>query len=291
MTEIKNCPICNSLTFNDLIKCKDHTVSSEIFKIVQCKDCSFAFTNPIPDEKEIINYYKSENYISHSDTKKGLMNMAYHQVRKITLKEKLHLINGLSKKGRLLDIGCGTGYFLNSCKEDGWIVEGTEPDTDARKIAVTQTKSEIAESIFSNSNYESYDIITMWHVLEHVHRLNENMERVSRLLKKNGRLIIAVPNCKSYDAQIYKEYWAAYDVPRHLYHFTAESMDKLLQKHNFRMFKKEPMKFDAFYVSMMSEKYKNGSTLKGIMNGLISNMKSGKEKNYSSVIYVAEKIN
>jgi 2-polyprenyl-3-methyl-5-hydroxy-6-metoxy-1,4-benzoquinol methylase len=289
MTEIKNCPICNSLTFNFLFECKDHTVSGEKFKIVECKDCGFVFTNPIPDEKYIIKYYKSEDYISHSDTKKGLVNMAYHQVRKITLREKLHLINSLSKKEILLDIGCGTGYFLNSCKEDGWEVEGTEPDPDARKIAEAQIKSEVSESIFSKSNYESYNIITMWHVLEHVHKLNESMERISRLLKKDGKLIIAVPNCKSYDATIYKENWAAYDVPRHLYHFTADSMDKLLKKHNFKMIKKEPMKFDAFYVCMMSEKYKNGSAIKGILKGLISNLKSGKEKNYSSVIYIAEK--
>jgi 2-polyprenyl-3-methyl-5-hydroxy-6-metoxy-1,4-benzoquinol methylase len=289
MTEIKNCPICNYLIFRNLLECQDHTVSKENFKIVQCKDCGFAFTNPIPDEKEIIKYYKSENYISHSDTKKGLLNMAYHQVRKITLNSKLHLINSLSKNGRLLDIGCGTGYFLNKCKEDGWIVEGTEPDPDARKIAETQIKSEVSDSIFSKSDYESYDIITMWHVLEHVHKLNESMERINRLLKKGGKLIIAVPNCKSYDAKIYKENWAAYDVPRHLYHFTAETMTQLLQKHNFRMIKKEPMKFDAFYVSMMSEKYKNGSTIKGIINGFVSNMKSGENKNYSSVIYIAEK--
>jgi len=290
MIEIKNCQICNSLIFNTLIECKDHTVSGEIFKIVQCNGCSFAFTNPIPDEDEILKYYKSENYISHSDTKKGLMNMAYHQVRKITLKEKLNLINELSRKGTLLDIGCGTGYFLNTCRENGWVIEGTEPDPDARKIAEAQTKSQISESIFSKTNDASYDIITMWHVLEHVHKLNENMERVTRLLKKDGKLIIAVPNCKSYDAQVYKEHWAAYDVPRHLYHFTANTMDKFLQKHNFRIIKKEPMKFDAFYVSMMSEKYKNGSTIKGILNGFISNMKSGKEKNYSSIIYIAEKI-
>ena len=289
MTEIKNCPICNSLNFSKLIQCKDHTVSGENFKIVQCKECGFNFTNPIPDENEILKYYKSENYISHSDTKKGLMNMAYHQVRKITLKKKLSLVNKLSEKGRILDIGCGTGYFLKSCKNDGWVAEGSEPDADARKIAEVQTQSKISETIFSNNNFESYDVITMWHVLEHIHKLNESMERISRLLKKQGKLIIAVPNCKSYDAKIYQEYWAAYDAPRHLYHFTAESMNRFLQKHNFRIIKKEPMKFDAFYVSMMSEKYKGGSSIKGILQGLISNMKSGKDQNYSSVIYIAEK--
>jgi 2-polyprenyl-3-methyl-5-hydroxy-6-metoxy-1,4-benzoquinol methylase len=289
MTEIKNCTICNSINFNQLIETTDYTVSNEKFKIVQCKNCGFIFTNSIPNEEEIIKYYKSDSYISHSDTKKGLMNLAYHQVRKIALQKKLKLINSLSKKGRLLDIGCGTGYFLNTCKKDGWTVEGTEPDSDARKIAETQTRSGISKSIFDNSNYQTYDIITMWHVLEHVHRLNESMERIRSLLKKDGKLIIAVPNCNSHDAKVYKEYWAAYDVPRHLYHFTAESMNIFLQKHQLRIIRKEPMKFDAYYVSMMSEKYKNGNLIKGILNGFISNMKAGTEKNYSSVIYIAEK--
>jgi 2-polyprenyl-3-methyl-5-hydroxy-6-metoxy-1,4-benzoquinol methylase len=291
MKEIKTCPICNSLTFNKLLSCKDNTVSSEYFTLVQCGSCHFVFTNPVPDESEIIKYYKSDEYISHSDTKKGLMNMAYHQVRKITLKNKLQLINDLaSNKGQLLDVGCGTGYFLKSCKEDGWKVEGTEPDPDARKIAEGLTKSEISETIFSKNNYQSYDIITLWHVLEHVHKLNECMERISNLLKENGKLIIAVPNCESYDAKIYKENWAAYDVPRHLYHFTAETMNRLLNKHKFTLVRKEPMKFDAFYVSMMSEKYRKGSTIKGVLNGFMSNLKAEKEKNYSSLIYIAEKI-
>jgi 2-polyprenyl-3-methyl-5-hydroxy-6-metoxy-1,4-benzoquinol methylase len=290
MVEIKNCPICNSLIFNNIFQCKDYTVSGKIFNLVECKNCNFRFTNPIPDENEIVKYYKSESYISHSDTKKGLMNTLYHQVRKITLKNKLQLINSISERGQLLDIGCGTGYFLKSCKEDGWNVEGTEPDNDARRIAEQITKSEISETVFTKNKNYSYDLITMWHVLEHVHKLNESLEKIRGLLKEDGKLIIAVPNCKSYDAEIYKENWAAYDVPRHLYHFTENSMNKLLEKHKFRMLKKEPMKFDSFYVSMISEKYKGGNIIKGIVNGLISNIKSGKEKNYSSVIYIAEKI-
>jgi 2-polyprenyl-3-methyl-5-hydroxy-6-metoxy-1,4-benzoquinol methylase len=290
MIQIKNCPICNSLNFNELIQCVDNTVSHEKFSIVECSACRFRFTNPIPDENEIIKYYKSEDYISHSDTKKGMINTIYHQVRKISLKNKLKLINSLSKKGTLLDVGCGTGYFLKACKEDGWKVEGTEPDPDARKLAEELTKSDVSETIFSKNNYQSYDMITMWHVLEHVHRLNECMERIVKLLKEDAKLVIAVPNCDSHDAKIYQEYWAAYDVPRHLYHFTAESMNQLLKKHGFRFLRKEPMKFDAFYVSMMSEKYKKGSSIKGILNGLISNLRSGKEKNYSSIIYIAEKI-
>jgi 2-polyprenyl-3-methyl-5-hydroxy-6-metoxy-1,4-benzoquinol methylase len=286
-----NCPICNESKNEVYLNCKDHTVSGLSFTIVKCSSCGFKYTCPVPPESEIGKYYKAESYISHTDTKKGFINKLYHFVRNITLKKKLQLLDELSEKGKILDVGCGTGHFLKECKNNGWKVEGTEPDPDARKIAENLTGSEISETVFTKGDFKSYNIISLWHVLEHVHRLNESLEQIKKLLNDRGHLIIAVPNCESFDAKHYKEHWAAYDLPRHLYHFTQDTMEKLLHKHGFKIIKKTPMVFDSFYVSMMSEKYKNGNLLGALLTGLRSNLKGRSRINYSSITYIAEKIN
>lgn len=292
---ITQCPICGSKESKEFLKVKDHSVSQETFTIVQCNSCHFKFTNPVPTQETIGKYYKSENYISHSDTKEGLVNKAYHFVRNYTMKKKLKLINSLTKGRNILDIGCGTGYFLKTCKEHGWKIYGTEPDEGARKLASENTDKEIDTSVFSIEETHHFDIITMWHVLEHVHMLNETLIKTNVLLKKDGSLIIAVPNSDSKDAQIYKQDWAAYDVPRHLYHFDQKSMDGILKKHGFQIEQTIPMKFDSYYVSMMSEGYisDNQTTkyLKSILNGYKSNTYGLFNKNnYSSIIYIAKKI-
>jgi 2-polyprenyl-3-methyl-5-hydroxy-6-metoxy-1,4-benzoquinol methylase len=290
MLEHRSCLICKNTKTELFLTCKDFTASEEIFHIVKCTSCNFIYTNPIPPENEIGKYYKSEKYISHTDTSKGIINKLYHLVRNITLKSKLELINKLSLKGKILDIGCGTGHFLKECKNNGWQVDGTEPDNEARKLAEELTHSKISETVFGNKNLNSYNIISLWHVLEHIHKLNETLEQVKKLLKEDGHIIIAVPNCDSIDSKYYKEFWAAYDVPRHLYHFTQETIEKLLKNHGLRIIKKTPMIFDSFYVSMMSEKYKNGNIFNAVITGLKSNIKGKNKLNYSSIIYVAEKI-
>jgi 2-polyprenyl-3-methyl-5-hydroxy-6-metoxy-1,4-benzoquinol methylase len=284
------CPICNETKNEVYLNCKDYTVSGLTFILVKCKACDFIYTNPIPPESEIGKYYKSETYISHSDTKKGFINQLYHVVRNLTLKKKVQLINQLSAKGKILDVGCGTGHFIKECKSQGWLVDATEPDKDARKIAEGLTGSIISETVFEKADFNSYHIISLWHVLEHVHKLNETLDRINKLLKEDGHLIIAVPNCNSFDAKHYKEFWAAFDVPRHLYHFTQETMEKLLKKHGFKIVRKTPMFFDSFYVSMMSEKYKNGNIISAFLTGLRSNLKAKKNLSYSSITYIAKKI-
>lgn len=294
MQNLETCPICQGKEFKLFLNCKDHSVSEEVFSIVQCVQCNFKFTNPVPSENSIGKYYKSENYISHSDTKKGLVNRAYHIVRNITLKKKLSLVNSLSQKGNLLDVGCGTGYFLKTCKTDGWRIDGTEPDESARKLAEQNTLQPLYSSVFQLENTKHYNVISMWHVLEHVHKLNETIIKLNVLLKDNGRMVIAVPNSDSKDAAIYKENWAAYDVPRHLYHFNQKSMADLMSKHGFEIEKTIPMKFDAFYVSMMSEGYiaenQKINYISSILNGCKSNIYGAFNKNnYSSIIYIARK--
>lgn len=293
MQKLTHCPICNSVEFNPFLHCKDYTVSRETFTIVECKSCGFKFTNPRPEVTELGKYYKSDEYISHSNTSKGLINYLYQTVRKYTLLKKLQLISKYFKTGTLLDIGCGTGEFLKMCKDAKWNVIGIEPDETTRKNAIEKYGLNVkSEESIQQLNESSFDVITMWHVLEHVPFLNQRVEEIKRLLKPNGLVIIAVPNCTSLDAIIYKEDWAAYDVPRHLYHFTPKDISALFKNHGFKLNNTLPMIFDSFYVSMLSEKNKTGKThlLRSMWNGLRSNfnaLKTGSK--FSSQIYLIRK--
>jgi SAM-dependent methyltransferase len=290
MLQINNCPVCGSSHFESFLTCKDYTVSGEFFNIVSCSSCSFKFTNPRPSDSEIGNYYKSESYVSHSNTKKGLINKLYHVVRKKTLKDKLRLISKYVSRGTILDYGCGTGMFLRTCQVAGWDSLGFEPDADARKIAgsegltVCSSKQEIAAALRG----AKLDIITLWHVLEHVTDLQPTLQFFNDSLSEKGRLIIAVPNHTSYDAVHYKQFWAGYDVPRHIYHFSPDTIQKLLSGFGFKLESCLPMPFDSYYVSMLSEKYKSGSIsyFKAFLSGLKSNIRAKLPSQYSSVIYV-----
>jgi 2-polyprenyl-3-methyl-5-hydroxy-6-metoxy-1,4-benzoquinol methylase len=291
----KSCPVCNSTNISFILKAKDETVSNEVFEIWQCSDCTLRFTQNIPDEKNIGKYYQSAGYISHSNTSKGLINKLYHSVRSITLKSKRKLVEKSSakKKGNLLDIGAGTGAFASTMKKAGWNVTALEPDATARANAKKDFFVELmpSENLF-NLQPNTFDVITLWHVLEHVHELHKYLETFFSLLTDGGILIIAVPNYTSYDAKTYSDNWAAYDVPRHLYHFSPGSMHQLLSKHKFSIVQEKTMWFDSFYVSLLSEKYKTGKNnlVKAFITGAISNAKTlGKPKNCSSIIYIAKK--
>jgi 2-polyprenyl-3-methyl-5-hydroxy-6-metoxy-1,4-benzoquinol methylase len=249
----------------------------------------------VPEQDGIGVYYASDNYISHSDTKKGIINSLYHLVRKRTLGAKRRLVineTGIVK-GSLLDIGCGTGAFLQTMQQADWDITGLEPDALARdKAAELYTIHPQEPGKLFELNAGSFNAITMWHVLEHVHELHAYIKQAGTLLAPKGKLFIAVPNYTSKDAAIYKEHWAAYDVPRHLYHFSPQSMEKLLSQHSLQLTAVKPMWFDSFYVSMLSEQYKNGkgNIIKAVFNGLLSNIKAwGNVRKCSSVIYVISK--
>lgn len=293
MLSISNCPVCKANSFSHFLTCKDYTVSQQDFNIVQCNSCNFKFTNPRPSDSEIGSYYKSEDYISHSNTKKGIISQLYHLVRNRTLIQKEQLVAKYVSRGTILDYGCGTGMFLNTCKQKGWKTVGMEPDSDAIKIAagmnlnVYQNKTEILKA----ATEISYSAITLWHVLEHVTDLEESLNFFKEKLIKEGVLVIAVPNHKSFDAEYYKQYWAAYDVPRHLYHYEKPTIVKLLSQFGFDLVETKGMKFDSFYVSMLSEKYKTGSIkyVSAFFKGLKSNLKAQSTHNYSSLIYIFKK--
>ena len=288
------CPICEGKQSQAVLICEDYTVSHEKFTIVACSSCGFQFTNPRPKESEIAKYYESDDYVSHSNSKKGVINSIYQFIRQFSIKKKVKMINTLSKKGNLLDIGSGTGEFLNAAKENGWIVRGIEPNEMAKEQSIGNFQLNIgSQEDLSTLAAASFDIITMWHVLEHVHHLNDRVGELHRLLSQSGKVIIAVPNYTSADAHHYGKNWAAYDVPRHLYHFSPNSIKQLFIKHNFTFVKSYPMKFDSYYVSMLTEKnvYHKNKLFSAFLAGITSNLKTKNDaEKYSSVIYVFAKV-
>jgi 2-polyprenyl-3-methyl-5-hydroxy-6-metoxy-1,4-benzoquinol methylase len=289
------CPVCNSTAIVKKLDAEDYSVSKRLFEIWQCAACTLRFTQNAPDISAVAAFYQSGSYISHTDTDKGIINKLYHFVRKTTLHRKLRLIEKTTgvQKGKLLDIGAGTGAFAHTAQLAQWQVTGLEPDTATRERAANLYSITLqnTDALFQLQQ-ESFDAITMWHVLEHVHELHAYIEQIKLLLKKNGRVLIAVPNYTSYDATAYKEYWAAYDVPRHLYHFSPASIRKLLEQHGLRLLVVKPMWYDSFYISMLSEQYKNGKNnlVKAVLTGMLSNLTAlFKRERCSSLIYIIGK--
>lgn len=270
------------------LECKDYTVSKEVYQVMINKEFDMLVTKPVP--KNLADYYKSEDYISHTDSKKSVLDKVYQAVKNITIKRKLKLINSFQTSSKnILDVGAGTGDFLKVCQNNSWNVLGVEPSLDARNIAAKKGIN-LHENVSEIKNIQ-FDVIALWHVLEHVENLSEYISTLHNLLSDTGRLIIAVPNFKSDDAKHYKEFWAAFDVPRHLWHFSQTAISKLFATVNMDVEKTLPMKFDAYYVSLLSEKYKSGkmNPMKSFYRGFISNLKANSSKEYSSLIYVLKK--
>lgn len=289
------CPVCESEKITQVLTAKDYTVTGELFNIQHCNHCTARFTQGVPNAASIGRYYKSENYISHSNTSKGFINKLYQKVRSRTMNHKAGLLKKYTglQTGRLLDVGCGTGTFLHAMQLSGWQVNGLEPDADARAVAKTMYGLTVHPSAeLFTLEPESFNAITLWHVLEHVHQLHEYVEQLKKLLHKDGVLFIAVPNYTSGDAKAYKEFWAAYDVPRHLYHFSPTSLKMLMLQHGLHVTTMLPMWYDSFYVSLLSSKYKSGKTnyMSSGLHGLASNLNAlGNAAACSSVIYIIKK--
>jgi len=281
--------VTNKKLNNIYFKVKDHSVSGEEFKLLYNKEFDFLETFPQPSLEQLPKYYKSDDYISHTDSQRNLFENVYHLVRKVSLKRKLKLINSYSsEEKKLLDVGSGTGDFLQIAQKNKWAVSGIEPNEKARTIANTKTNNSVFEvSHLLKFKKQSFNVITLWHVLEHLPKLDEHISILRSLLKPEGTLIIAVPNYNSYDAKYYKEFWAGYDVPRHLWHFSQSSVSKLVEKEKMKVVKTLPMKFDSYYVSLLSEKYKSGwmNIFNAFRVGWLSNFKAKHSSDYSSLIY------
>ena len=292
---IDTCPLCGGQQLEHTLTCTDHYASGEKFEVVRCAHCGFLMTQNAPIEAKMGKYYEAPDYISHSDTQKGMMNRVYHWVRQFMLSRKAALVRKVSNMsvGTLLDYGTGTGYFAHAMMQKQWHVKAIEKSPQARAFAKERFKLDVEpETALPLYQPKTFDVVTLWHVLEHVEHLNEMWETLHKILKDRGVLIVAVPNPDSYDARKYGEWWAAYDVPRHLWHFSPSVMQKFGAKHGFVMEERLPMPFDAFYVSMLTEKYKGSkfSFIKGLWTGTCAWFSAlGKKERSSSMIYVFRK--
>ncbi|MFD1292866.1 class I SAM-dependent methyltransferase [Lutibacter holmesii] len=272
--------------------CVDYTVSHQKFDLLYNANYRMLETFPKPEGEELAKYYESSDYISHTDSKASFTDKLYQAVKSVALKNKLKLINSFQTEDKkLLDVGCGTGEFLLTCKHNGWNVLGVEPNKNAQALAISKLAQHNSTAVvdeLQEISSEKFDVITLWHVLEHVPDLNSYIFKLKSLLKPNGVLVVAVPNYKSFDATYYKQFWAAFDVPRHLWHFSKKSIELIFSEFDMKVDTILPMKFDSFYVSLLSEKYKTGKSnfLKAFYVGLLSNVKAMRTKEYSSLIYV-----
>lgn len=290
---MSECPVCNNSNYIAIAACRDYTVSHETFSIIQCSNCQLAATSPRPKNEDLDKYYQSDEYISHSGKSSSGIGVIYRIARKISLNKKEALLRKYQPTGSLLDFGCGTGDFLKTAQKNGWQINGVEPSTQARKKAVENTQVKVVESLDELASVK-VSAVTAWHVIEHVPNLQETIKKLSSHLQPKGIIVIAVPNYQSPDGNKYKNYWAGYDVPRHLWHFSKQSMTKLLEDNNLKLIEIIPMKLDAYYISLLSEKYKNNNKVsmatlvKAFFSGLTSNLKASKNNNYSSLIYIAQ---
>jgi len=292
MKKLNECPVCGSKSISQYLTTHDYFLTQETFSLCKCSSCGFVFTNPRPEIDKLGVYYDSEKYLSHHAKSMSPLAVAYGILRKVNIRYKYNLISKFVTRGSLLDIGCGTGELLHYFNNNAWKTMGIEPNESARNFGKTAYKLEVVDEVeLNNLPEKNFDVVSMWHVLEHVPLLNQRLNEAKRLLSDNGILVIALPNIASWDAQYYGRYWAALDVPRHLYHFTPQSFKTLAKYHGLNIIHKFPMKMDAFYVSLLSERYRNSgfTFLKAFGNGIKSNKRAKRTGDYSSIIYFLKK--
>lgn len=284
------CQACGSTALIPHLEVKDYFFSGESFELYHCNKCQLLITSPQPSEEKLSSYYQSPDYISHTNRITNFITLAYKIVRNLSINNKYLLVNKYTDGSKILDVGCGTGYFLAKMKSRNWQIQGVEPDTTARSQAEKILNQPMASSLYEIR--EKYPAITLWHVLEHMPDLNKVVAYLQSILQEKGTLFVALPNHESYDASFYKQYWAGYDVPRHLYHFNKNSVKNLMSAHQLKVTHIMPMYWDSFYVAMLSEKYKHGKNrpVHAFWKGLVSNLKASEKMNYSSLIYVIKHV-
>ena len=289
---MSTCPWCGKPSENRFLRLKDYFLSQEEFDIFECPNCGLLFTEPRPEPSEIGKYYLSDEYYSHQQNKSGFIPRLYEWVKTFNLRNKVKMAIGEKDTGKLLDIGCGVGDFLCQVQKHKWDVCGIEPSEDAKNIAETRLGFRpLSPSDYSKLEDASFDVITLWHVLEHVDDLHFQTSEILRLLKPGGRLIIALPNYQSFDCQYFKDKWAAWDVPRHLNHFSPKTLQNLIVSLGFNHLDTKKLVWDAYYISFLSERYAGQSLplVRGAWIGFRSNLKAHRSGMYSSLVYRFQK--
>ena len=292
---LTKCPLCRSGHFLNHIELTDFAVSKESFLLSKCTNCELLFTNPRPSQEEIAPFYDFPEYYSHQDNSKNLTQWIYQKVRNYSISKKVQLIEEFEEPGKLLDYGCGTAEFLNEARINLWKVQGIEPNEKARTQANKKLGGKVYENIDDLKKDTSFDVITLFHVLEHIHDLRKTIKKILNHLKSNGYILIAVPNHESWDAKYYSKHWAGWDVPRHLYHFNPKAIRQFQEEFELNLVDTKPMIFDSYYVSLLSEKYKNPKSsllknyLNAVKNGYTSNQEARLPGNYSSNIFIFQK--
>ena len=282
-----SCPLCQGSELAPFASATDHLVSGKQFTIIQCKACGFLFTQDAPSNDSIEQYYDSEKYLPHN-TRHGFNSFIYRSVRSVMFNWKHALIQYYhNTRGTLIDVGAGNGHFMAHMQRSGWDVVGCEQSELARTEAWNRWELHLdGDAMETEYRTGCADVITAWHAIEHIHDLHGLWDRFNNWLKSDGILLVAVPNCFSADAQHYGYTWAAWDVPRHLWHFSINTIHELSQQHGFRLIDIKSLPLDACYIAMLSDQNK----FKAIINGLRFMIKGFSNKqNASSLIYIFSK--
>lgn len=295
MPDMSVCPACQATTATDLFQARDHLVSGREFLIRRCTNCGMGWTVDPPAEEDAGKYYVSDEYISHTDSKQSLADRLYHLARGFMLKRKGKLVDSAVGKsaGIMMDFGSGTGYFAAFMQQRGWQVTGIELSEMARNYSVERFGIRaIGPQQVRDLPSASADCVTFWHVLEHLYDPAGWMDEVKRILKDDGRCIIALPNFASADAEWFGKRWAALDVPRHLWHFSPQAFREFAEKQGFVCESTSALPLDLFYISLLS--YRNdgkGMPLaRGVLTGVVIALRSlFRRDSASSLVYVLSK--
>jgi len=269
------------------IETKDYLISNERFVIKEVKN-GLLKTTPNISDSEIYKYYSSGDYLSHNRSV-SFLSLIYTFASKYMLKRKADLISKYINTGDcFLDFGCGIGELVLKMKSRGFVSCGVENNLNAYNACLKKNISVFKDLISLKSKF---NLISCWHSLEHLSDFTTTLSMFNKLINKNGYLIVAVPNHESFDSKYYGKFWAGYDVPRHRFHFNKDALIRIVEDSNFEMIDSSPMFLDAFYISILSEKYKKNffSFFKGVLIGTVSTFSYLITKNASSHYFVFKK--
>jgi len=258
-----DCIICNSTINSPYIEVLDR-FSCKSFQIVKC-ECGFKFLSPRPKFSGITYYYENDDYDPHRLENKSIFHTVYGWVQKIALRWKFKHISKFIRSGNLLDIGGGGGRFCSYFKSKGWRVSLQDNSSKARFLA--QEADIETYTLLSEIQSQQFDLITMWHSLEHIHAIDALFQNVNRLTSDDGFLVVAVPNINAPERKFLGKDWAPWDAPRHLYHFNYAQLSKLLRKYGWKIEFSMPMIQDTPYNILLSLNIK--SPLELIWGGFV----------------------